>query len=148
MYQDEFLNKLIGEYSIDLNTGNDILKKFILRYNEKLLGSDYCLIPDNIHIIRCFEDNCVPGRKGTCISEKDYCYILLYTGFFQDVINHCPKYRQDVIKSYVMALLHEIAHFLVDRKFNFDDSIDAHGQDWLNCARFLGVEEKYLYPYI
>lgn len=148
VYQDEFIGNLVKKYNITLSTGNDILKNFVLDFNNKLKNSDYPEIPDTINVIKCFADKCIPGRKGTCISERNYCYILLYAGFFQEMARACPKSKKEIVKSYIMGILHELAHYLIDLKFNFDESIDGHGQEWIDCCRFLGVEEKYLYPYL
>lgn len=150
MYQDKFLNDLVNKYNINLETENDVLKQFILDFNEKLEESEYLPIPEDINIIRCFEDKCVPGRKGTCIAERHYCYILVYTGLFQDMLKECPEHKEDIIKSYVMTILHELAHFFAEWQDSFDKDIidEAHGQDWIKCAKFLGMEDKYISPYI
>lgn len=166
MFQNQFVDNLVSKYKIDLDTPTTVLKQFVLEFNPVLQAKGYPTIRENIRIVRGCQDEERAGIKGTSIYGEDYSFILLYTEYFEKVTQYSldddslspeekEKYVQDIRKSYVSAILHEMAHQVRDSMSSIGEdgnctplADSGHDSLWIDIVRFLGIEEKQLAPYL
>lgn len=146
-FESSFIEDMVSRHNINFSSNNLEIKNFLLEFSPLLEQNGYNPIRKDIQVVIADEDVEIPDRQGYCISDKDFAIIIIYRGHFQKEYKENDDnflYKRSLVKTFIICLLHELAHNVVFETFGEDEEYESHGGQWRKCAKVLGLEDFYI----